>query len=155
MKYNYPLLVVTDLERSKKFYQELFGMRVIMDFGANITLTGGVCLQEKQSWAGLIQQPEEEIVFGGKDAELYFEEERFDEFVARLHQMADISLVHPVIEHRWGQRAIRLYDPDRHIIEIGEEIRTVCRRFLDSGMTKEQVAERMDVPLKFVNACIR
>lgn len=29
-----------------------------------------------------------------------------------------------------------------------------CKRFLDSGMTPEQVAERMDVPMKFVNACM-
>jgi len=26
---------------------------------------------------------------------------------------------------------------------------------LDSGMTPEQVAKRMDVPMKFVNACMR
>ena len=31
----------------------------------------------------------------------------------------------------------------------------VCKRFLDSGMTPEQVAERMNVPMKFVNACMR
>ncbi|MEQ2364820.1 glyoxalase, partial [Coprococcus sp. CLA-AA-H190] len=36
-----------------------------------------------------------------------------------------------------------------------ENIKVVCKRFLDSGMTPEQVAERMDVPMKFVNACIR
>ena len=44
---------------------------------------------------------------------------------------------------------------DKHIIEVGENIKVVCKRFLDSGMTPEQVAERMDVPMKFVNACIR
>lgn len=32
--------------------------------------------------------------------------------------------------------------------------KVVCKRFLESGMTPEQVAERMDVPIKFVNACI-
>ena len=53
------------------------------------------------------------------------------------------------------QRVVRIYDPDKHIIEVGENIKVVCKRFLDSGMTSEQVAERMDVPIKFVNACIR
>lgn len=31
-------------------------------------------------------------------------------------------------------------------------MKSVCRRFLDSGMTPEQVAQRMNVPMKFVNA---
>lgn len=34
-------------------------------------------------------------------------------------------------------------------------MKIVCKRFLDSGMTPEQVAERMGVPMKFVNACMR
>lgn len=50
---------------------------------------------------------------------------------------------------------VRFYDPDMHIIEVGENMKTVCKRFLDSGMTPEQVAKRMDVPLKFVNGCMR
>ena len=50
---------------------------------------------------------------------------------------------------------VRIYDPDRHIIEVGENLKTVCKRFLDGGMTPEQTAERMDVPVKFVNACMR
>lgn len=34
-------------------------------------------------------------------------------------------------------------------------MKTVCKRFLDLVMTPEQVAERMDVPMKFVKACIK
>ena len=49
---------------------------------------------------------------------------------------------------------MRFYDPDRHIIEVGENMKVVCRRFLDSGMTPEQDAERMSVPVKFVKACM-
>ena len=65
------------------------------------------------------------------------------------------TYVHPVLEQPWGQRAVRFYDPDGHIIEVGENLKAVCRRFLDGGMTEEQVARRMDVPLKFVRGCIR
>ena len=42
MKLKNPLLVVTDLERSVAFYKEVLGLRKIMDFGANVTLTGGL-----------------------------------------------------------------------------------------------------------------
>ena len=155
MKYKNPLLVVTDMERSKTFYREVLGLRVVMDFGANITLTGGVSLQTRDSWKTFIRASDSEIAFGGNDAELYFEEEDFDAFVDRLSSLESVRLVHPVTEHRWGQRAVRFYDPDRHIIEVGENMKAVCRRFLGSGMTVEETAARMDVPVKFVNSCLR
>lgn len=41
------------------------------------------------------------------------------------------------------------------MIEVGENMKVVCKRFLDSGMTPEETATRMDVPIKFVNACMR
>ena len=153
MKFKNPLLVVSDMEKAKKFYKDVLNLRVIMDFGANVTLTGGLCLQTKETWMGFIDAKEEDIIFGGNNAEIYFEEDDFDAFAEKLKGIDDIDYVHPVIEHRWGQRVVRFYDPDRHIIEVGENIKMVCRRFLDSGMTEEEVAVRMDVPLKFVHAC--
>ena len=153
MKFKNPLLVVSDMEKSKKFYKDVLGLRVIMDFGANVTLTGGLCLQTKETWMEFIGAKEDEVVFGGKNAEIYFEEDDFDAFAEKLKDLKNINYVHPVIEHRWGQRVVRFYDPDRHIIEVGENLKFVCRRFLDSGMTEEEVAVRMDVPLKFVQAC--
>lgn len=153
MKFKNPLLVVSDMEKSKKFYKDALGLRVIMDFGANVTLTGGLCLQTKETWMEFIDATEEDILFGGNNAEIYFEEDDFDAFAEKLKGIDGIDYVHPVIEHRWGQRVVRFYDPDRHIIEVGENLKTVCKRFLDSGMTEEEAAERMDVPLKFVHAC--
>ena len=35
------MLVVTDIDKSVEFYKKVLGLRVIMDFGANKTLTGG------------------------------------------------------------------------------------------------------------------
>ena len=96
---------------------------------------------------------------GGGDplwcSEVYFEEDDFDGFLAHLAGCADVVYVRPPLEHRWGQRVVRLYDPDRHIIEVGENMKSVCRRFRDQGMTPEQIAARMEVPLKFVTGCLR
>ncbi|WP_293659630.1 hypothetical protein [Phascolarctobacterium sp.] len=50
---------------------------------------------------------------------------------------------------------MRFYDPDRHILEVGENMKAVCQRFLNSGMSIEETAVRMDVPEKFVRACAR
>lgn len=150
MKYRATLLVTTDMERTKRFYGEVLGLCIVADFGANITMTGGISFQTLESWAGFIGMPEGKIRLEGRAAELYFEEDDFDGFTARLEKMENIRLVHPVVEHRWGQRAIRFYDPDGHIIEVGENRAAVCRRFLAGGMTVEQTAARMDVPLEMV-----
>ena len=50
---------------------------------------------------------------------------------------------------------VRFYDPDKHIIEVGENMKSVCKRFLDSGMNIEETAKRMDVPIEFINECIK
>lgn len=155
MKFKNALLVVNDMGRTVDFYKTVLGLHVIMDFGSNITMTGGICFQTRGSFAEFINASEEEISFGGKNAEIYFEEDNFDGFIEKLNGMGEISYVHPVTEAPWGQRAVRFYDPDRHIVEVGENIKAVCRRFLESGMTVEETAKRMDVPVKFVNACKR
>ena len=152
MKIKNTMLVVTDIDKSVEFYKKVLGLRVIMDFGAYKTLTGGLALQTLDTWREFIGT--DDISFGNNSSEIYFEEDNFDKFAERL-QKFDVDYVHPVKEHSWGQRVVRIYDPDKHIIEIGENIKSVCQRFLDSGMTAKQVAERMDVPIKFVNACMR
>ena len=152
MKLKNPMLVVADIEKSVEFYEKVLGLHVIMDFGANKTLTGGLALQTAETYRDFVR--EKNISFGGNDFEIYFEEDDFDVFADKLKQW-DLEYVHPVIEHSWGQRAVRFYDPDKHIIEVGENIKVVCKRFLNRGMTPEQVAERMDVPMKFVKACMR
>lgn len=150
MEYKQPLLSVRDLQRSLRFYHDVLDQDVILDFGANVTLTGGFCLQTADSWAGFLGKQPGELAFGGCDAELYFEERDFDAFAAKLAAMPDVQLVHPVVEHPWGQRAVRFFDPDRHIIEVGESIGAVCRRFAAAGMSVGQIALRMDVPANYV-----
>ena len=147
MKLKNTLLAVADMERSLTFYETVLGLQVVLDFGANKTLTGGLCLQTLETWTGFLET--DRVAFGGNDAELYFEEDRFDGFVRRLESL-EIQYVHPVKEHPWGQRVVRFYDPDRHIIEVGENMRAVCRRFLGSGLTPEETAARMDVSVEYI-----
>lgn len=146
------LLIVTDIDKTVEFYKKVLGLHVIMDFGANKTLTGGLCLQTLETWKNFIGTSE--ISFGTNNAEIYFEEDNFDTFIETLKKF-DIKYVHPVKEHSWGQRVVRFYDLDKHIIEVGENMKAVCKRFLDSGMTPEQVAQRMDAPMKFIKECTR
>ena len=74
-----------------------------------LDLTGGLSLQALETYKDFIDT--DEIYFSGNNFEIYFKEDDFDSFVDNL-QNYDIEYVHPVKEHSWGQRVVRLYDPD-------------------------------------------
>lgn len=149
MKYKLPLLVVEDMDRSRKFYEEVLGQKVIMDFGANITFGGDFSLQTKDSWRGFIGDSEDTIMFRSNNFELYFEEKQFDQFVERLKRY-EVELIHDVRKYPWGQNVIRFYDPDKHIIEVGESMVSVIRRFHDQGLSVDEIAEKTQHPKEFV-----
>jgi len=152
MKYVATLLAVKDMERSKCFYCEVLGLEVVEDLGENVTLTGGISLQTLSTWKDFVHKQEEEIVFAHNAGEIYFEEENLEEFCDRLALFPDIVYVHPLFEHSWGQRAVRFYDLDGHIIEVGESIASVVKKFVAGGLTLEETAIRMDVPLAYARS---
>lgn len=152
MKFKSPMLVVTDMDKSVEFYKSVLGLHVITDYGANKTLTGGLSLQTLETYKDFIGT--DDIKFGANNFEIYFEEDDFGQFCERLSQFK-IKYVHPVKEHSWGQRVVRFYDPDMNIIEVGETLKSVCRRYLDKGMSADEIAKRMDVKQKYVNGWIR
>lgn len=153
MKYEGVCIAVKDINLSKKFYQDLFGLEVFQDYGINISF-GGLSLQQNFDW--LLNIPKESIVNKPHNMELYFEEEKFDEFISKLQQRNDIKYIGDGIkEAEWGQRSIRFYDLDGHIIEVGESIKMVVNRFLASGMTMEQTSKRMDVSISDLEKLLR
>lgn len=151
MRYIATLLAVRDMAASIRFYQEVLGLEVLQDFGANVTLTGGIALQTLETWREFIGG--KAVTLPGHEGELYFEEGDMDGFLERLKALP-VSYVHPPLEHRWGQRVVRFYDPDGHIVEVGEDMTQVVRRFAAGGMTPEQVAKRMDVSVDYVRECL-
>ena len=154
MKFSGPLIVVSNMEKAKEFYYEVLGLEVIIDFGANVTLKGGFSLQTKDTWSTFIHKQESEIVFGGNSGELYFEEDDYDGFLQKIKDIAQVNYVHPMVEHSWGQRVIRFYDTDKHIIEVGENMIIVVKRFLNSGLSIEETAIRMGIPADYVKSCL-
>ena len=151
MKYMGTLIAVTDLEKSRQFYRDVLGLKITTDYGPNVTFNGCIVLQTLDTWVDFIKS--DYVMFDNRASELYFETNNFDEIVLRLNT-SGIEFVHKPIMHRWGQRVVRFYDPDKHIIEIGEAISMVVKRFAAEGMNAEQIAERMEMTVEFVRRCL-
>ena len=151
MKYSGTLLAVRDINRARKLYEGLLGCVVAMDLGVYVAYTNGIALQDEGTWRSFIGKREDEIVYGANASEIYFDEHEIESFYIRL-QVFDVELIHGLIEHNWGQRAGRFYDIDGHIIEVGEHMGDVARRFLHAGMSREEAAKRMEIPLEMMEA---
>lgn len=111
------LIVVKEIEKSKQFYKELFGLDVVLEQEGNVILTEGLVLQDADIWS---QAVDGNVQFQNHAMELYFEERNFDEFLEVLKNYHHkIPYATPVIELPGGKRIVRIYDPDGTLIEIG------------------------------------
>ncbi|WP_312059964.1 VOC family protein [Anaerotignum sp.] len=145
MKYQGVCIAVKDLKHSRKFYQDLFDLEVYQDYGINVSF-GGLSLQQDFDW--LLDIPKERVLKQSHNMELYFEEDDFDKFIEKLEQRNDIKyLGEGVKEANWGQRSIRFYDLDGHVIEVGENMKMVIKRFLNMGMSMAETSKRMEVSI--------
>lgn len=117
MKLKNVLIVVKDIEKSKKFYHDLFGLDVILDHEGNVILTEGLVLQKEDIWKKFL---EKDIIPRNNSCELYFEEQDIEGFVERLEKLyPSIQYVNRLVTHSWGQKVVRFYDLDGNLIEVG------------------------------------
>ena len=117
MKLKNVLITVKDIERSLKFYHELFGLDLLLDNDGNMILTEGLVLQDEKIWRDFLGA---DIIPENNASELYFEEPDIEGFVLKLEQLyPETRYVNRLMTHSWGQKVIRFYDPDGNLIEVG------------------------------------
>ena len=121
MKLKNILLVVKDIEKSKQFYHDLFGLDMILDNDGNIILTEGLVLQNEKDMERLFWK--KEIFPKSNSCELYFEEKNIEKFIEKLEKLyPSIQYVNRLMTHSWGQKVIRFYDLDGNLIEVGTPV---------------------------------
>ncbi len=120
MKLKNVLIVVKDINRSRKFYQDLFGLETILDQDGNMILTEGLVLQEEKYWKEFLGK---EIITENNACELYFEERNIEAFIEKLETCyPEVKYVNRLMTHSWGQKVVRFYDPDGNLIEVGTPV---------------------------------
>jgi len=147
MIYGGTLISVSDMERSKIFYEKVMEQTVEMDLGVHVSFENGLSLQSNY----------EELVGVKLEAkakpnnfQLYFEVEDLDAWEDKLKSLEGIEFLHGIKEYPWGQRVMRFYDYDKYIVEVAESMESVAKRFLSQGLSAEETAERTMFPVEFV-----
>lgn len=153
MKYICSLIVVKDIKVSRDFYENVLGQKVKYDFGENVAFEGGFAIHLEDHYKKLIGEEHSQIVKKSNNFELYFETDEIDSVLNRLKDNKT-EFIHEISEQPWGQRVLRFYDPDYHIIEIGESMESVVLRYHSSGMSVEDISKRTSMPKEFVEKTV-
>lgn len=147
MKFVSLLITVSDVARSRTFYEQVLEQEVEIDFGRNVSFKGGFAIHQRDHFKELIDN--REIRPGSNDFELYFEYDDVKGFVNKLTEH-NVRLVHPLKEQPWRQFVVRFYDPDDHIIEVGETMAFLCSRLHKEGLSVEEIAKATGLPDDFI-----
>ncbi|GAU79658.1 VOC family protein [Fusibacter sp. 3D3] len=150
MTYKGCLLAVKDIVASKYFYEKVLHQNAVMDIGVHVAFEG---FSLQQGYAELVEVAVNSVKERSHNFQLYFEVEDLDKVYAEMKSISDLHWLHEIREYPWGQRDIRVYDPDNHIVEIAEDMNTVINRFLNQGMSLEEIAKRTMFPLEVVKQC--
>jgi len=154
LKFVCPLIVVEDIAASRRFYEGCLSQNVLFDFGEDVQFEGDFSIHQKDHFQGLLGDARRfPVTLKSHSTELYFETDELEAVQARLEQQG-AAFIHPVIEQPWGQRCMRLYDPDGHVLEIGESMEAAVIRLHEQGLSIEEITQRTGMPREFVEgAC--
>ncbi|MCB8963809.1 MAG: VOC family protein [Bacteroidales bacterium] len=148
MKLHSIALFVKDIEKSKEFYTNLLNLSIEHDFGKNVILSNGVTIWEIQE--SHIISKELETANRSNRFELYFEDENIDSIYSKLEQ-SKILFLHGIHAEPWGQRTFRFFDPDNHLIEVGEPLEVFVTNMHKQGLSADQISTKSGIPIATVN----
>ncbi|MBN1609356.1 MAG: VOC family protein [Polyangiaceae bacterium] len=155
MRLHSSVLVTRHLDRLRRFYTATFGFRVVEDFGACVVLDCGLSL-----WQPAADHPVQPVHMtsaatrpDGYPFELCFETDTAEEFevVAQSLERLGLRLLHGVRTESWGQRTLRVEDPDGNLIEWGESVPCFVRRLYTAAGNASEVAAATGIALDRVN----
>lgn len=157
IQFNSSVLIVEDISVSRKFYEELLEQKVEIDYGANVAFAGGFAIWRVDvAYKNMFRNSQNYEALSDKchKIELYFETDNIDSVYMKMISN-EILMLHDMLEQPWGQRVFRVYDPDNNIVEIGEQMNAVIKRFFKEGLTAQQVSKKTSTPLSIVEGIIR
>ena len=149
------VLLVKDVEKSKRFYNVVLGQKIIMDFGRNVGFEGGLAIWDREYALDLIfQKKKQDVKSGANDVEIYFEVEDLDSLYEQLSR-EEIEIIHSIREQPWGQRVFRAYDLDKYIIEFAESMESVILRLGTQGFGLEEIAMKSEMPMDVIKLVLQ
>ncbi|MBI9033164.1 MAG: VOC family protein [Bacteroidales bacterium] len=151
MKFHSSVLFVEDIEKSKDFYVRILEQEIEHDFGKNVIFKGGLSIWEVQIEHIIKEQLN--VKGDSNRLELYFETEQIEENLTKL-ESENLEFLHGIHEEAWGQRSIRFFDHDQHLIEIGETMETFIKNMHQNGLSIKQISEKSGISIDAIKLIV-
>ena len=115
------IVFVKDISKSKKFYTEVIGLKVLDDFQTIVFFENHFVIHNGNNLLKTIYKRSPLLNFskGKKNIEIYFETDNIEESYKNIID-CNVKVIHAIEKQAWGQKVFRFYDPDNHLVEIGE-----------------------------------
>lgn len=114
------IVLVRDILRTKEFYQGVFGLEILHDWGAMIVFRNRLAFHQADKL-----HPQERMAaeipsgsLGCGNLVIYIETPDLDATRALLKGRG-VPFVHDILSPPWGGHILRVKDPDGHLVELG------------------------------------
>ncbi len=147
-----PVLFVKNAIASRNFYRDVLEMTEIMNSGdLNFAFKEGFAIWQILEQNEIPRKLGMDNITDSKAvvrSELAFETGDIDTVFGRLIE-AGVTFLHEINTEIWGQRNLRFYDPDGHLIEVGEAMPVfLARIFEEEGKDWEATSKRTYMPVE-------
>jgi len=122
VKFAHNVVFVKDINVSKQFYDEILGINIIKDYSIFVLFENNFAIHQAKELIQTIykaERPGFDEPQGHENMDIYFESDALETIYQRLIDR-NVEIIHPIEKQSWGQRVFRFFDPDHHIVEIGE-----------------------------------
>ncbi len=125
VKFANTIVFVKDIEKSKNFYTEILGLKIVNDYGTVIMFEDHFVIHNSKSIIKTVFKTFNlRSIFkqGKKNILIYFESIQLNEIFEKVKK-SKVKIIHKIEKQAWGQQVFRFFDPDNHLVEIGEPFR--------------------------------
>lgn len=115
------IALVSDIKESKHFYEDIIGLKINQEFDTFILFEDDFAIHKADLFYEYINKPYHGEKMGRGNVDFYFTTSDLESYRDKLRE-AGVIFIHDIRRHDWGESVIRVYDPDGHILEIGDAV---------------------------------
>lgn len=119
IRYRNSIALVRDIAVSKQFYQDMIGLNILQDYETFILFQDNFAIHKADLFYHYIDKPYHGEKMGRDNVDFYFTTSDLPGYCKKLKE-AQVVFIHDIIQCEWGEKVFRIYDPDGHILEIGD-----------------------------------
>lgn len=119
IRYRHSIALVRDMEESKHFYRDILGLTIVQDFDTFVLFQEDFAIHRADLFYEYINKPYHGEKMGRDNVDFYFTTTELSKVRDKLKE-SQVEFIHDIKQMAWGEKVIRIYDPDGHILEIGD-----------------------------------